>query len=57
MTIEDKIAQQVQAVRTSLRKLLARTDENSRRRTDSGGKPPHHMVERISKSLRGAFKQ
>jgi hypothetical protein len=57
MTIEDKIAQQVRAVRTSLRKLLARTDEDSRRRTNSGGKHPHDMVERISKSLRDAFKR
>ncbi|MEV2218793.1 hypothetical protein [Nocardia vinacea] len=57
MTIEDKVAQQVRAVRTSLRKLLAKPDEDSRRRTDIGGKHPNDVVERISKSLRDAFKR
>lgn len=57
MTIEDKVAQQVRAVRTSLRKLLAKPNEDSRRRTDIGGKHPNDVVERISKSLRDAFKR
>lgn len=57
MTFEGKIAHQVQVVGTSLRKLLARTDDDSRRRTDRGGKRPHGMVERIPKSLRDVFKR
>ncbi|MFI7671136.1 hypothetical protein [Nocardia sp. NPDC049526] len=57
MTIEEKVTQQVRAVRTSLQKLLAKPDEDSRRRTDIGGKRPNDVVERISKSLRDAFKR
>ena len=57
MTIVDKIAQRVRVVRASLRKLFARPNEDSRRRTDIGGKPPHGMVDRFSNSLRDMFKR
>ncbi|MFI6363278.1 hypothetical protein ACIBG0_11075 [Nocardia sp. NPDC050630] len=57
MTIEDRVAQQIRALRTRLRKLLAKPDDDSRRRTDIGGKRPNDIVERLSRSLRDAFKR
>ncbi|MGO4615381.1 hypothetical protein AB4305_13015 [Nocardia sp. 2YAB30] len=55
MTIENKIAHWLRAVWASTQKLLARTDEDSRRRTDSGGRPARDTLEQAMGKLRGVF--
>ncbi|MEU4343144.1 hypothetical protein AB0H00_18015 [Nocardia sp. NPDC023852] len=57
MAIENKIAYWLRAVQASTQKLLARTDENSRRRTDSGGRPTRGTLERAMGKLRGVFQR
>ncbi|MBF6164943.1 hypothetical protein IU486_09180 [Streptomyces gardneri] len=55
MTIRDKIAHQVQASRASLRTLLAKTDEDSRRRTDVGGRRPGGAIALAGRKVKQAF--
>ncbi|MBF6219363.1 hypothetical protein IU479_14710 [Nocardia abscessus] len=55
MTIRDKIAHQVRAGRSSLRTLLAKTDEDSRRRTDVGGRRPGGTIALAGRKLKQAF--
>jgi hypothetical protein len=55
MTIRGKIAHQVRASRASLRTLLAKTDEDSRRRTDVGGKRPGGAIALAARKLKQAF--
>jgi hypothetical protein len=55
MTLRDKIAHQVRAVRSSLRALLAKTDEDSRRKTDVGGRRPGGTIALAGRKLKQAF--
>jgi hypothetical protein len=55
MTLENKIAHQVRSVRSHLRMLLAKTDEDSRRRTDAGGRRPGGTIALAGRKLKQAF--
>lgn len=56
MTIKNKIARRVRAGRVRLQTLLAGPDEDSRRRTDIGGRRPDGPIERVVDKVRQAFK-
>ncbi|WP_157129430.1 hypothetical protein [Nocardia amamiensis] len=55
MIIRDRIAHQVRAGRSNLRTLLAKTDEDSRRRTDLGGRRPGGIIALAGRKLKKAF--
>ncbi|WP_330231570.1 hypothetical protein OHA40_03190 [Nocardia sp. NBC_00508] len=57
MTIKNKIARWVRAERVRLQALLAGPDEDSRRRTDIGGRRPGGSIERAGHMLRQAFRR
>ncbi|WP_328397994.1 hypothetical protein [Nocardia sp. NBC_00416] len=46
MTRELQLGQWLHRVRMVSRRILAATDDDSRRRTDRGGRPPNSLVER-----------
>jgi hypothetical protein len=55
MTIKNKIVHQVRSGRSHLRTLLAKTDEDSRRRTDVGGRRPGGTIALAGRKLKQAF--
>ncbi len=57
MTIKNKLARRARAGRVRLQTLLAKPDEDSRRRTDIGGRRPGGPIERAAEKLRQVFKR
>ncbi|BDT90379.1 MULTISPECIES: hypothetical protein [Nocardia] len=55
MTIKHKITSRARAGWVRLQTLLAGPDEDSRRRTDIGGRRPGGPIERAGRKLRHAF--